>query len=55
MLRVSDNTSSFSELTLLKPRAFTLQEVEFWRATCRPGTRRKASGMLVAPDRRRSS
>ena len=52
MLRVSDSTSSFSEFTLLKPRELTAQELEFCSPTWMPGTRRRASGMVVAPERR---
>ena len=52
MLRVSDSTSSFSELMLLKPRALTAQLLDVCSPTCSPGTRRRASGMVVAPDRR---
>jgi hypothetical protein len=52
MLRVSESTSSFSEFTLLKPRALTAQLLEVCAPTWMPGTRRNASGMVVAPERR---
>src|SRR5262245_37457828 len=52
MLRVSESTSSFSEFTLLKPRALTAQVLEVCSPTWMPGTRRKASGTVVAPERR---
>src|SRR6185436_9508854 len=52
MLRVSESTSSFSELRLLKPRALTAQALAVCSPTWMPGTSRSASGMLVAPERR---
>jgi hypothetical protein len=39
----------------LKPRALMAQPLALARATCRLGARRKASGRLVAPERRMSS
>src|SRR5437879_2923120 len=55
MLRVSLSTSSFAELTPLKPRELTTQESAVSFATCSPGTNRSASGSVVAPERRMSS
>lgn len=52
---MSLNTSSFSELTLLKPRAATTHELELRRATWSPGTSLNASGTIVAPERLMSS
>ena len=54
MLRVSESTSSFSEFTLLNPRALTAQVLEVCWPTWMPGTRRSASGMVLAPERRMS-
>src|SRR5690349_678861 len=52
MLRVSESTSSFSDVMLLKPRELTAQLLAVCSPTWMPGTRRSASGMVVAPDRR---
>src|SRR5690242_12807870 len=52
MLRVSESTSSFSEVMLLKPRELTAQLLAVCSPTWMPGTRRSASGRVVAPDRR---
>ncbi len=48
-------TSSLLANRPLKPREVIAHLVESIRATCRPGTMRRASGMLVAPERRMSS
>ena len=55
MLRESLSTSSFSVLMLLNARELTAHEFELRRATCKPGTPRSASGIVVAPERRMSS
>src|SRR6188768_952903 len=52
MLRVSESTSSFSEVILLKPRELTAQLLAVCSPTWMPGTRRNESGMVVAPERR---
>ncbi len=55
MLRPSISTSSLLEKRLLKPRMLTAQRLFAKRATLTPGARRRASGMLVAPERSMSS
>src|SRR5581483_9380375 len=55
MLRVSLRTNRSCELILLKPRELTDQALAVWFATKIPGTKRSASGMVVAPERRISS
>ena len=40
---------------LLNARELTAHELELRRATCKPGTPRSASGIVVAPERRMSS
>jgi hypothetical protein len=54
-LRASMKTKSFSEFTLLKPRDAIAQVFESRFATCKPGTPRKLSAIVVAPERRMSS
>src|SRR3569833_605783 len=55
MLRVSLRTNNSWELTPLNPRERTDHEVDVSRATNRPGTNLRASGTVVAPERRMSS
>ena|SRR2546427_6872074 len=55
MLRPSCNTSNLLAKTSLKPRALTAHWLESSRAASIPGTSRRASGMLKAPERRMSS
>src|ERR1039457_2978784 len=55
MLRPSINTNILSAKRPPKPRAVTDQLLASIRATCRPGTMRSTSGMLLTPERRMSS
>ena len=53
--RPSINTRTLSANTSLKPRMLMAQVLVLIWATFKPGTMRKTSGILVAPDRRMSS
>ncbi|MCE3272869.1 MAG: hypothetical protein K0S57_3266 [Ramlibacter sp.] len=54
-MRPSISTSSLLPMASLKPRALMAYWPELRRATCRLGASRRASGRLVALERRMSS
>ena len=55
MLRPSTCTNNLLDKRSLKPRELTAQRSPEICATLRPGTKRKASGIDCAPERRISS